>query len=240
MKKLPFVLALLPMWVAAQSIATQLLTMTEITVKPGHNTQFMEGVKMWKNCYLQNKGMDKWNMWHREQGEENVYVMTAFMDKWADMDKKDEAGDLCSKIVTDFIWPHIEKIDRNMAETLPEISREGSPDTKVVWVTYAEVNNGTDFNNAIKSITSAIKKQEGSNRVSRYDVMGRAPETPDYFVAIPFTGYAAMDINQDRPWEVLEKVQGKKSADATGASFRSSVDKIWSYIFKLIEDLSYR
>lgn len=240
MKKLLFVLVLLPMWMAAQSTATQLLRMTEITIKPGHNIQFMEGVKMWKNCYLENKGMDKWNMWHREQGEGNVYVMTAFMDKWADMDKKDEAGDMCSKIVNDFIWPHIEKIERNMAETMPEISREGSPDTKLVWVTYFEVNNGTDFNNTIKSVTGAIKKQEGSNRGSWYNVMGGAPETPDYFVAIPYTGYAGMDIKRDGPWEVLEKVQGKKSADATRAAFRNSVDKIWSYIFKLNEDLSYR
>jgi hypothetical protein len=33
-----------------------LMSVTEFTVKPGHEMQFREGIKAWKACYLENKG----------------------------------------------------------------------------------------------------------------------------------------------------------------------------------------
>jgi len=33
-----------------------ILSMTEFTVKRGHDVQFREGVKAWKACYIENKG----------------------------------------------------------------------------------------------------------------------------------------------------------------------------------------
>ena len=64
MRKLLFVMLLLPFVVIAQENESFLLNMSEITVKPGHEAQFVEGVKSWKACYLENEGQDKWNIWH--------------------------------------------------------------------------------------------------------------------------------------------------------------------------------
>lgn len=41
----------------------RLLSVTEFTIKPGHEMQFREGVKAWKACYLENKGEWTWRLW---------------------------------------------------------------------------------------------------------------------------------------------------------------------------------
>ncbi|NCQ15847.1 MAG: hypothetical protein GW810_13825, partial [Flavobacteriales bacterium] len=126
---------------SAQNNEKALLTMSEITVKQGHNAQFMEGVKQWKECYLENKGEETWNMWQRVQGEGTVYVMTGLMSNWADMDKKDPVNKECYTTVLNFIMPHVEKVNFNIARTMPEFSRGPSEDMKLVWVTFYRVKN---------------------------------------------------------------------------------------------------
>ena len=44
---------------------SMILSVTEFTIKPGHNTQFREGVKAWKSCYLENEGDWSWEVWSR-------------------------------------------------------------------------------------------------------------------------------------------------------------------------------
>jgi hypothetical protein len=241
MKKLLLSLVLvLPFFVVAQNDAKKLLNLTEINVKYGHNEEFSEGVKKWKKCYLDNKGTEKYNLWHRVQGKGNVYVLTGWLGKWADMDKKDEAGDKCSNVVKEAIWPHVESINYNIAETMPDVSTTLDPSTTIVWVTYFKVNNGTVFNEVIKETSAARTKIEGKTRGIWYDVQGGSADTPHYFVSTPFKDYAALDIETDGVWEVLEKATSKAKAEAVRANFRSSVDSMWSYIFKLEEELSFR
>jgi hypothetical protein len=47
----------------ARAQEKQILSMTEFTVKIGHEKQFEEGIKAWKACYLENKGEWTWSMW---------------------------------------------------------------------------------------------------------------------------------------------------------------------------------
>jgi hypothetical protein len=51
MRKLLYALLLLPFLVVAQGNESLLLNLSEITVKHGHDAQFVEGVKSWKKCY---------------------------------------------------------------------------------------------------------------------------------------------------------------------------------------------
>ena len=99
MKQLMYLLLLLPLVIIAQENEGYLLTMSEITVKQGQNDAFTAGVKAWKECYLENNGEDKWNMWRRMQGEGNVYIFSGTMTSWAefDNDSGDEAGKNCRK-----------------------------------------------------------------------------------------------------------------------------------------------
>jgi hypothetical protein len=238
LKGLVFLLLLLPTATKAQDAKGTLLNISEITVKPGHDAQFIQGVKLYKECYLKNKGTDHWVVWHRVQGKGNVYVLTGNMAKWADMDKKDAASDACHETVVNFIMPNVESIDYNIAQTMPELSMKPMDSTKLISVTFFKVKNSTDFNDVIKGVSSALKTTEGNNRDYWYRLRGGAPETADYFVTTPFKGFADLDIDRDGVFNVYEKVNGKKAADALRTKFRAAVDKIWSYMYTLGEDLS--
>ena len=124
MRKLLYLMLLLPFLAVSQENESFLLNMTEITVKPGHNAQFIEGVKSWKACYLKNNGEDKWKMWKRVQGVGNVYTMTSAMANWAEMDEKgDAAGKECRMAVVNLIMPHVKSVQKNIARSMPDFSR---------------------------------------------------------------------------------------------------------------------
>ncbi|WP_341215039.1 hypothetical protein [uncultured Wocania sp.] len=241
MKKSLYLLLLLPMLLVAQQNESILLNLSEITVKPGHNAQFIQGVKAWKECYLENNGEDKWNMWKRLQGEGSVYTMTSVMANWAEMDEKgDDAGKECRMIVVNLIMPHVKSIHYNLARSLPKLSRS-SPmpeDTGLVWVYNVQVNNSTDFNHVISETSKAIKNAEGDGRGTWYSTIGGAPEVSDYFVGIPFKNFAELDVERDGVWKVYEKANGKKKTDELRAKFRACVDNDWAYIYTLNKELS--
>lgn len=223
---------------SAQNNENALLTVSEITVKQGHNSQFMEGVKKWKECYLENKGEYTWNMWQRVQGEGTVYVMTGLMSNWADMDKKDPVNKECYTTVLNFIMPHVEKVNFNIARTMPEFSRAFPEDTKLVWVTFFKVKNDTDFKEIIGAVSTAIKTKEGSTRGIWYSYAGGAIDAPDYMVSTPYKGFADLDISRDSPSKIYENAVGKKKADEMLAKWRVAVGDSWSYIFTLNSELS--
>lgn len=137
------------------------MNISEITVKPRHDAQFVEGVKLYKESYLKNKGTDHWNLCHRVQGSGNVYVLTSTMAKWADLDKKDPAGEASAQTIRDFIMPNVESMTYNIAQTMPDYSTRTKEGTKLIWVTFFKVKNSTDFMDVLKGVSSAIKTTEG-------------------------------------------------------------------------------
>ena len=239
MKKLLLLVMLIPMLALAQNDGSKLLNMSEITVKSGHESQFVAGVKMWKECYLENKGTDKFNVWRRVQGEGIMYVLTSSMDNWAEMDKKDEAGKECRSKVIDFIMPHVEKVNYSIARTMPELSRSASGEgTKLVWVSFFRVENSTDFKEVIKEIGSALRAVEGAPRGTWYNFMGGGPDSPDYMISNPYKGYADLDITRDGVWKIYENKNGKKKTDDLRTKAIASVENSWSYLYSLNEELS--
>ena len=242
MRKLLYLMLLLPLVMVSQENESFLLNLSEITVKTGHTAQFIEGVKSWKKCYMDNDGKDHWNMWHRVQGEGSVYTMTSTMAKWAEMDddSKDTAGKECRTKVIDLIMPHVKSVNYNIARSMPKVSRTTPlpEDTKLVWVYNVKTNNSTSFMDVVKEIENTVKKTEGDTDAIWYNVIGGSPETANYFVAVPFKNFAALDEDKDSVWKIYEKAHGKSKADALRAKFRSSVSSDWSYMYTLSKDLS--
>ena len=239
MKKLLLLALLIPMLALAQNDGGKLLNMSEITLKPGHESQFIAGVKMWKECYLEQKGTDKFNVWRRVQGEGIMYVLTGLMDNWAEMDKEDAAGKECRMKVLDFIMPHVEKVNYNIARTMPEVSKSTpSEGTKLVWVSFFRVDNGVVFNEIIKETSSLLRSVEGTPRGTWYTFAGGGPDSPDYMVSTPYKGYADLDVTRDGIWKIYEKKNGKKKTDEIRAKFRASIENSWAYLYSLNEELS--
>ena len=241
MRKLLYTMLLLPFVLIAQENEPILLNMTEVTVKRGHTAQFIEGVKSWKECYVENKGEDKWNIWSRVQGEGTVYMMTSTMAKWAEMDEEgDAAGKECGMVVQNFIMPHVESVHYNIASSIPEVSRSTPmpEDTGLVNVYSFKVSNSTTFREVVNALTSEMKKSEGDAAGTWYSVVGGSPEVEDYFVGVPFKNFADLDIEREGVWKIYEKANGKSKTDAIRAKFRASLSSDWSYMYSLNKELS--
>lgn len=222
----------------AQNNESEILTTTEITVKQGHNAQFIEGVKKWKSCYQENNGKDKWNMWHRQQGVGNLYIMSGMLQNWAEMDKEDEASNECYVILLNLIMPHIEKVNSRIARSMPEVSRSFPEDAKYIRVNYYEVHKEYAFEQVISTVTQAIIDKEGSARGLWYNIEFGGPDTPDFMIAEPFKTYADMDIKRDSPAKIYTDLVGEEKAAELWEIWFDTLENSWSYTFKLNTEMS--
>lgn len=224
--------------ITAQDKVGELTTTTEITVKRGHNAQFVEGVKNWKECYLENNGQRKWGVWKREQGEGNVYVLVGTMKNWAEMDSDDPVNEACYMTLLNFISPHIEKVNYNISQVMPEVSRAWPADGTIAWVTYFKVNNGYAFKEVITAVGGAVKEKEGSPRGLWREYKGGASDAPDYMVATPFKSFAELDVKRDRPAKIFTDAVGEEKAGEMWDKWFETVVDSWSYIYVRQPELS--
>lgn len=237
MKKLLFLVVLFPLLALSQSNESFLLNMTEISVKHGHTEEFIQGMKAYKKCFEENGGTYSSSLWRRVQGEGNVYVLTNTMANWAEMDEgQSDAGSKCWNNVLNYVRPHVKSVGRNIARSIPDLSiTTPMPETTtVVWVYNVKTNNGIAFREAVGELAAALKKA-GESRGTWYSSVGGAPDSPDFFVALPNDNFAAMDVDRDGVWTIYEKANGKAKTDALRAKFRASVSKDWSYLYRLID-----
>lgn len=230
-------LMLLPLMSQSQTQDNSIMNLTEFTIKYGHDGNFTEGVKKWNKCYKDNNGTRTWRVWHRIQGKGNVYILAGNMANWAEMDKDDAAGKACRAIGLEYITPHIESTESNMARPMADISRKVPlGDMSIVWVTSFKVKDDAAFNEVIEDILSTMSSKEGENRGYWYRVMGG--EGSDYFVSTPYKDFAALDVDRDGVWKVYESVHGEAKTKETRAKLRGSVDTIWDYTYTLSKDIS--
>jgi hypothetical protein len=215
-----------------------ILSVTEFTVKPGHEMQFEEGVKAWKACYLENKGEWTWTFWRRYNGKGSVYLLASMSQKWAEMDKTDEAGKKCWQVAMDKIIPHVECSEDNFATSIPEFSRTGAADWNIIWVSFFRVENSVLFREIIKEISEVMQKAEGDKRGTWYAASGGGPGSANFYVSTPFKDFAALDVERDGVWKLVENAKGKEYSDKLRTDFRSSVEDSWAYLYKRLDDLS--
>ncbi|MFH4967592.1 hypothetical protein V8G61_05230 [Gaetbulibacter sp. M240] len=240
MRKLFLFLLLLPLIAVSQDDESYLLNITEITVKQGHNAQFMEGVKTWKKCYKDNKGENPWNMWSRVQGEGSVYALTSRMANWAEMDEgADEAAKACRMHVVNLIMPNVKSANFNIASNLPKVSTTMSDDNTVVWVWNVKAKKPRDFMAVVNEISSSLQKAEGNKRGTWYSMQGGGPDAADFFVAVPFKNFAGMDVDRDGVWEIYEKQNGKSKTEALREKMSGAIESEWTYIYSLNKDMSF-
>ena len=217
-----------------------IMSLTEFTIKPGHNTQFVEGVKTWKECYLEHEGEWTWYMSRRVQGTGNVYALRSYMENWAEMDDaSDEAGEACQNLVVNLINPNIEKATTHLSRFIPSISKAGGS-ADVVNVMYVRVKNGTQFMETVREVESIVGDVEGEPRGYWYGSIGGDINAPHYSLATPYENFAAMDEERDHVWTVVENELGEEKRAELQSNFRESVDQIWSYMWRNVPDLANR
>ena len=217
-----------------------LTSVTEFTVKPGHEMQFREGIKAWKACYLENKGDWTWSLWKQQQGKGTVYVLSSNMANWAEMDKTDETRKNCQMLAMNMINPHVEKATNHMTRIQPQISNNDPLEGEIIRVGFYKLNSahGYKMMEVVKEVVAIREKAGISVPGYWYNWVTGDPESPDYHVVTSFKDFAAMDIVQEGVWQSVEKEVGKAKRDELQAAFRSSMESSWSYVYKLDKDLS--
>lgn len=217
-----------------------LTSVTEFTIKPGHEMQFREGIKAWKACYLENKGEWTWRMWQRQQGEGSVFVLASDMANWAEMDKTDESGKKCQDLARTLINPHIEKATSHVTRFQLGISKGSALTEDIIRVSFYDLNpiNGHRLMEVVKEV-EGIRKSAGLEPGGYwYQWQTGGPESPSFHHVMPYKDYAAMDIIQEGVWQTVEKNAGKAKRDELQAAFRSSLQNTWNYIYTLDKDIS--
>ncbi|ERM82002.1 hypothetical protein P872_07555 [Rhodonellum psychrophilum GCM71 = DSM 17998] len=217
-----------------------LMNVTELTIIPGHDLQFQEGIKAWKNCYLENKGEWKWRVWRKDQGEGSVYVLASNMANWGDMDLTDDSGNKCANLARQMINQHIEKSNNQVTRFLPEVSANVAMEDEVIGVNrfYLNMENGHKFFALIKEVEALVAKAEGSLQHYWYSWQTAGPGTPNYHVVTPFKNYAAMDSHKS-VWAIIEASVGKEKRDEMQQVYRSSVKESDYSTYKLMKDISH-
>lgn len=174
------------------------------------------------------------------QGEGTVYGVTGFMDNWAEMDEEgDEAGKGCASIVMNFIMPHVESVNNDMARSLPDWSKQSDTENmKLAWVTYFKVDDNGNFTDVIKEVSSTMKQVEGEPRGYWYRVIGGDRDAADYFVSSIYSSYGELDIDRDSPYEMYVKAKGEKKAKAMDKMWDDAGVESWSYIWEFNPELS--
>ena len=239
MKKLILLLLIIPFLGISQEEETQILQMYELKVKMNQGDKFQEGMKKWKDCYVENKGVDTWNVWNRVQGEYGVVAVTFLMDKWAEMDEgPEEADTACQEIFRTDIFPYVESMQRNMATTMPEYSKSPTSGNELVWVTFFRTNNSSTFNEVIKEVSSTYREAKGEPLGYWYDFAGGGEDGPDYMVSLPYKNFGGLDADWDGPWDVYEQKHGKDEMMKMRDKFREALDGSWAYMYRLNKDLS--
>ncbi|NGP52890.1 hypothetical protein [Thioalkalivibrio sp. XN8] len=225
---------------AQEEAESHMLSILEIQVKAGHDSDFRAGLAAWKECYLANDGEGSWNLWRRQQGMGNVYAAVFQMKSWADVDTPDAASQACQEVARDQIIPftHGEKTVNSYASSMPDISRAG-PSGDVLWVSSFRAKDGRLMMDVVRKVSAAMKQVEGDSRGYWYDVAGGHEKAPDFFVSTPFENFAALDQERDGVWDIVTKVHGAEESERLRADFMKSMDAGWSYIYRRVPDLSH-
>lgn len=233
---------LLPLFCFGQNKKPGPMEITEITVKFGQERQFLEGVKLWNQCYLKNNGTRHWSFWRRVQGKGSVYVLSGVLPNWAAMDENDSASQTCRTMAVQLIQPNIESTDYSIVEKMTGFSNyEMKESTELIRVIYFKVKNFQDFLEAYSTLQAGLKGTVFEN-VIWSSVVDGGPDSPDFFIVLPYDGFSDFDHPNPEfeggPWKKYEELKGKKAADALRAKARNSVENTWSYLYTLNKNLS--
>ncbi|MCG2590954.1 hypothetical protein [Rhodohalobacter sulfatireducens] len=217
-----------------------LLSISEFTIKTGHNLAFQEGVKTWKSCYLENDGKWTWNMWYRMNGEGTVYYLTSYSASWTDFAAEDPAGQACYRQAAELIMPAVEKVEDHFSWTKPEWSlTPGDSQNTVVEVAYFRVKDRMIFNSLVTDVMEIIEESQGSKRSMWYESQGGGPDGFHYMNVFPYENMEALDEPVESAWSIIAEAEGEDTRDEYYEDYKNSVENSWMYIFRLNEEMSH-
>jgi hypothetical protein len=218
----------------------QILSLTEFTIKPGHSAAFQEGVKSWKECYLNNEGTWSWNTWSRMNGKGSVYLLTSYTSSWAEMDEEDDAGRMCAPVALQLIMPNVDVAENQYFYTMPGWSATpGDEQNNFVEVTYFKISHSEKFADLVSGVSGIIEDVEGDKRSTWYDSYGRSPGQFHYMSVVGHESMVSLDSPKTNIWQVIIDAEGEDRRDELVDLYYQSVEESWMYMYSRMEELSH-
>ncbi|MUP44441.1 hypothetical protein E0K83_01620 [Gramella sp. BOM4] len=241
MKKLLFLLCMIPFALWSQENEPPIMHVMEFTVKEGHQMKFMDGLKEWKECYKSNGGNTSYTVWNRMMGEGSVVALTFNSPNWAALDDNDEpkVSENCDPLAFEKLMPHVEKSNRLIARVAPEWSRSNPSDGMVAMVTFFKVDDYQTFTSTVEEVTKTMREKEGDVRGNWFRLMG-GKDAPDYMVSRIYENFAGMDVKEDGVWKMYGSAKGDSKMKEMRDKFSSSVKDSWTNLYRVNEELSYQ
>ncbi len=213
-----------------------LLSLIELTIQPTQAREFRDGVRAWRDCYLENEGEMEWSVWHRVQGKGPAFTAAFPVAGWAEFGAQDPAGEACQEIVDEQINPHVAESTHLVARELPQMSQP-IDDFEVVEVHNFKVADHGAFFRVVNQVIEVLRADEDSNPGVWYDVEG-GRDAPDYFVVAQFADFAALDDRQRNVWATVERHRGEEETARLREEFSDAISDYWSYIYRRVDELS--
>lgn len=162
------------------------------------------------------------------------------MANWAEMDKTDEPGNKCQIHAMNLINPHIEKATSHVTRFQPGISKASPLTEDVIRVLFYDLSptQGYKMMEVVKEVEKIRKAADTETPDYWYQWQTSGLESPSFHHVMPYKDFAAIDIVQEVVWETVEKSAGKAKRDELQATFRSSLQNTWNYVYKLDKGLS--
>lgn len=247
MRKLGVFLAALSLLLLAAPVATQeedgnLGRIYFVTVKPGSEGQFEDGLKKHMQWHRAQKDPWSWYVWETIAGENTgMYGAGTFDHRWADFDNPPVSQEADEAEAQMSIAPHIASLMVQYYARLPKVSRPrpgGPAPMEEVLVFRLKMGAEQEFMNTIGKVHEAIGKTNWPVHYEWYALVAGG-QHPTFVLVLPHDNWAAFK-GPAKPFPaMLEEAVGRTEAEAILKSFDKATANLSSEVIRNRPDLSY-
>jgi hypothetical protein len=199
-----------PAILTAQESESNMLSMTQIDLKPASWMKFGRAMSEYIDCYSENGGTDAWTTW-RDVEKDSVWIVMS-MNGWAGMDEgRSDANRACYTIIEEKMGPMIENVKTEYAERMDDWSGDYE-DYDVVRLHQLVPGDMMEFRASMREMLTVVKEAEYEHLGIWYSMVGADADEVAYFNVEPFENFAAMDADRPGYYGVMAEAKGEEAA----------------------------
>jgi hypothetical protein len=247
MRTLTLLAVMLPLSLAAQDKAANLVESWVFVVKPGHQAAFETAFRKHGELRKSSGEMRNWDVYTQEVGDAlNTYAVRSCCFNWSDQDKNTDWNMSRPEIMEDWtanVQDHLESVSHYYYELDMANSVWGdSQSPHMVGVTEFAIASGKNaqFHAARAELSQVAINQGWAANGKQWSWYDRIGGTPMSGLAIPFDNFAGMTAGEQSFSAFLASKMGEEKAAGLMEKFASSVSSSSYMIWVHRPDLSVK
>ena len=214
-----------------------IITLVEVQIKHGERMAWSEGVKAFKACYEEQGGEQHWWTWRRVGGKGTVYTVVLADANWAAFDEDDEKMQPCYPIMMEKMMPHEVSVSETFVRPNLDFSRPISG--PVARVTGLMIDDYRAFMEVATVVNKTLKDENAGRPIEWLEPQIGAADDPDWYLVSRYENWAAMDVEVEGIWKVMERVHGEEKTAEMRAKVTAAIAGSDSYLYELSPGLSH-